>query len=364
MEAKKFDWRKLITLAIIIIIVPAVIVLGYVVFKAKSYNVISIVIAFLACVPFFVAYERKLPQIREMVILAVMIALSVVSRCLFAFIPAFKPITAMVIISGIFLGKEAGFLTGALSAVMSNMFFGQGAWTPFQMFVWGIIGFVAGIFGERINKWWCHIIFGTIAGVAFSLIMDIWTVLSFGDGFSLSRYVAALATSLPWMGGYIVSNVVFLLLLCNPIGNRLNRLKVKYNIFGYSKAKMRMGKSAYKLSQKQLKESQNDNIIIERKIKLDSINCPSQLSNDMSDCYLLSTMTSSDLACDCNRCNSDNNQLAKNVAATNASMCDNYIALTQSLNNRKLTNKQKKSLNIQLRQCNNCQADKYFYSLK
>lgn len=227
----KQNWKRLLAWSAILLVIPTMIALGVVLFEGKKYNLISVIIAIVACVPFFAAYEKGQSKLREMVIIAVMVALSVAGRCIFAFVPGFKPVTAVVIIAGIYLGKEAGFMTGALSAIISNLIFGQGPWTPFQMFIWGIIGFVCGVFGRRLNKWWWLVIVGAIAGALFSMVMDAWTVLSFNDGFNLKRYFVSVAASLPWMAIYMVSNIVFLLALTKPIGNRLDRLKQKYGIF-------------------------------------------------------------------------------------------------------------------------------------
>lgn len=101
-----------------------------------------------ACaIPFFLVFEKKKPQARELVPIAVMAALGVVGRTLFSLIPLpnFKPVSAIVIITAVAFGPETGFLTGALTGFLSNFIFGQGPWTPWQMFCWGMIGFVAGL---------------------------------------------------------------------------------------------------------------------------------------------------------------------------------------------------------------------------
>ena len=74
-----------------------------------------------------------------------MCAIAVAGRTAFFMLPQFKPVVAIVIISGVAFGGEAGFLVGAVTGLVSNMFFGQGPWTPWQMFVFGIIGFLAGV---------------------------------------------------------------------------------------------------------------------------------------------------------------------------------------------------------------------------
>ena len=199
----------------------------------RSYNLISIIIAFLACVPFYVTYEKREGSIRRMVLLAVMTAISVVGRVLFTVIPAFKPVSAIVTLSGIFMGQQSGFLVGSLSAIISNIFFGQGPWTPFQMLAWGLIGMFAGLPGMNriLRKRIPLAIYGVFAGIFYSLFLDIWSVFSLGGTWSWARYLIALSTSLPVTIVYAVSNVVFLMLTVKPIGEKLNRIQIKHGIF-------------------------------------------------------------------------------------------------------------------------------------
>ena len=141
-------------------------------------------------------------------------------------LPFFKPVTAFVIIAGVAFGGEAGFLTGSLSAVLSNFYFGQGPWTPFQMLAWGIIGLLAGVFAKGLKKSRLLLYgFGALSGVLFSLLVDVWTALWTGIS-----YVAALLSALPVTAVYAVSNVVFLLVLARPVGEMLERVKTKYGL--------------------------------------------------------------------------------------------------------------------------------------
>ena len=226
-------WRTIVTLAIYLIVIPAVIIIGVKLFADRKYNIISIVIAFLACVPFFIGFEKGKAGARELVVIATLTAISVLGRLIFAPIPGFKPVTAIVIITGIAYGMQAGFMTGALTAVVSNIFYGQGPWTPFQMFVWGFIGLLAGLISLRGRRphWLLLMLIGVIGGVLFSMLMDIWTVLNMDGTWNWSRYAAALVSSLSFMAIYAVSNVIFLLVLTRPFLEKLNRLKTKYGIF-------------------------------------------------------------------------------------------------------------------------------------
>ncbi len=224
--------RKLLTGILLFLVIPVVLYVGYFLLEEKQYNMISMCIVFIACIPFFVRFEKRKTDAKEMMIIAVMAALAVVGRAAFIWLPAFKPVTAITAITGFKLGPEAGFLTGALSAICSNILFGQGPWTPFQMFTWGTIGFIAGLLGRK--QWMMKkvplIIFGIFTGVLFSFMMDIWTTLSYENGFSLTRYLQASATALPYTFTYALSNIVFLLLLTKPIGDKIERIVTKYGL--------------------------------------------------------------------------------------------------------------------------------------
>ena len=224
--------RVMISLSIIFMVIPLVMYAGITMFGDRKYYFISIMIMILACVPFVLSFERRKPQPREILTIAVMSAISVAGRCLFVVTPGFKPVAAITAITGFSLGAEAGFLTGATSAFVSNMFFGQGPWTPFQMFTWGMIGFIAGLLGKTgvMHKKIPLILFGIFAGVFFSFGMDIWGSISMYGVFSWEAYVLALSSAIPFTIVYAISNIIFLLLLTKPISEKLERIKHKYGI--------------------------------------------------------------------------------------------------------------------------------------
>ena len=223
--------KKWISYCILVLCIPVVVVLGNTAFSGKKYAFFSLVVVLLACVPFFLSFERKRQSSTRLVLIAVMTALSVAGRLLFAPIASFKPVAAMVILTGMYFGGEAGFMTGAMTAVLSNFYFSQGAWTPFQMFSWGFIGLLSGILAEPLkrNRWLLYG-FGFLSGALFSLLMDVYTVFSMGNRFNLPLYFTKVASSAPVTIVYCVSNVIFLLLLAKPIGRRLQRIKDKYGI--------------------------------------------------------------------------------------------------------------------------------------
>ncbi len=188
---------------------------------------ISLIIAAAVLVLFVVYYERKPKGTRKMVLISIMTALSIAGR----FIPLFKPVTAITIITGVYLGGEAGFLVGAFSALLSNFYFGQGPWTIFQMLAWGLIGLLAGVLSAPLQKSKaCLFLYGVLSGIAFTMVMDIWTVLWYNSGFSPALYKLALATALPHTILYSISNFVFLFFMEKPFREKLSRIKIKYGV--------------------------------------------------------------------------------------------------------------------------------------
>ena len=189
----------------------------------------AMVLAMLAV--FYLRFEKRTSRSRRLVIIAVMTALSVVGRFIFAAVPAFKPITAITIIAAIWLGPECGFMVGSLSILISNFYFGQGPWTPFQMAAFGLLGAAAAFLAKPLKSSRLALsAYGAFAGLAYSCIMDIWTVLWYSDGFTWSLYWAAVVTAVPYIIGYAASNIIFLLLLGKPFGEKLERVILKYGI--------------------------------------------------------------------------------------------------------------------------------------
>ncbi|MBM7688118.1 ECF transporter S component [Enterococcus ureilyticus] len=208
-------------------------IIGLVLFQASQYQIISMLLVIAACLPIYYRYERKQINIKELVLIAILTALAVLGRFLFYMIPAVTPMTAIIIISGICLGAEVGFLVGSLSAITSNMLFGQGPWTPFQMFSWGLIGLVAGLpWMQTILKksYLFLVLYGIAAGFFFSFFMDLWTVFSIDRFFSWQRYLALLLSAAPYTISYCFSNAFFSCLLFRSIQTKLQRILIKYDI--------------------------------------------------------------------------------------------------------------------------------------
>ena len=205
-----------------LVLIPITVILGACIFSEKSYSFVSMTVAIFSCLLFYFAYERK-GKTRRLIIVSVMTAIAVIGRFIFAPIPAFKLVTAVVVLTAVYLGSSAGFLTGSFSALISNFYFGQGPWTPFQMLAWGIIGFLAGILRNKLKNRITLSLYGVFAGVLYSVILELWNVLWYSNSFDINLYLAFLLSSLPHTAIYAVSNVIFLMLMYKPIGSKLKR---------------------------------------------------------------------------------------------------------------------------------------------
>ncbi|MDR3544025.1 MAG: ECF transporter S component [Desulfosporosinus sp.] len=215
----------------LIILLPLLLVLST--FSGdKNYGLLSVVFVILAMVPFFLRFEKRRPEARELVVIAVMAALAALGRVAFAPIPNFKPTSAIIIITALAFGPEAGFLTGAIAAIASNIFFGQGPWTPWQMFCWGMIGFVAGILRNAgfLKGRLSVSIFGLLSGFAFGWVMNLWFIIGFINPITWQAIIATYLSSF-WLDfTNAVSTLIFLLVLAKPWLKKLDRIKVKFGL--------------------------------------------------------------------------------------------------------------------------------------
>ena len=141
--------KKWMGFGIIFLGIPLMVALGVFAFRDRQYDIISLVLAFLSCLPFYFSFEKKQTKTTELVIISALITIAVVGRLAFAALPGMSPVTAIAAIAGMYFGPAAGFLTGSLSAIVSNVLFGQGPWTPFQMLAWGMTGYLGGVLGKR-----------------------------------------------------------------------------------------------------------------------------------------------------------------------------------------------------------------------
>ena len=222
-----------------VVLACATIYVGLFALEQRQYVAVSLLMIVYAMIPFMVGFERRKPKAREIVIIAVLIAVAVVGRAAFFMLPNFKPIVAIVIISGVALGRESGFLIGAMAAFVSNFLFGQGPWTPWQMMAMAVIGYLAGLifhrYGDKI-KLIPMVIFGALATFfLYGAIVDLWTILFMSESITWKTVIAVYAGATYFNLIHAAATIVFLLLLAKPMIEKLERVKVKYGMTVYSK---------------------------------------------------------------------------------------------------------------------------------
>lgn len=149
-------------------------------------------------------------------------------------VPSFKPVMAVVIISAVCFGAESGFLVGAVSMLASNMLFGQGPWTPWQMFAMGIIGFLAGIL---FQKGWLKArkislcIYGFWAALfIYGGIMNPASLTMMSYALTKRNLLAIYMSGLPVDMVHGAATVLFLLIASKPMIEKLERIKTKYGL--------------------------------------------------------------------------------------------------------------------------------------
>ena len=171
----------------------------------------SALVAALILVYYYLRFEEKKSDAKLIAILGSLAALSVAGRCLFAAIPNVKPSTFIIIVTGYVFGPLSGFMVGATTALVSNIFFGQGPWTIWQMLAWGIAGLVAGLLGpkSRLEGRWTLAIYCAAWGFLFGWIMNVYFVLGFVHPVTASSFFAVYASSAWFDGMHAAGNFVF-----------------------------------------------------------------------------------------------------------------------------------------------------------
>ena len=235
---KRSGWTKrtLAALGIVLFVVPMTIWVGVYFLNDRKYYFISLMIILETLTPFCMAFERRRPQARELVIVSVLCAIAVAGRTAFFMLPQFKPVLALVIISGVCFGGETGFLTGAVVGFVSNFFFGQGPLTPWQMFAFGMAGFLAGTLFQkgllrRAKGPLCA--FGGLAALLFyGGIMNAASVIVYQPHPTAQMFAAAYLLGFPLDLIHAFATVFFLWFLSEPMIEKLERIKVKYGLIG------------------------------------------------------------------------------------------------------------------------------------
>lgn len=217
----------------VVFIMPLTVLAGIYCFDDKKYYFISLLLIIETMIPFAFSFEKRKPSAREIVVISVLCAIGVAGRIAFFMLPQFKPLSAIVIITGICFGAEAGFLTGAVSAFVSNFYFSQGPWTPWQMFAFAAVGFFGGMLfskGLLRKTRGALCVFGIIAvALIYGPIADL-SALSYVGTPTWKYILTTWAMGLPFNIIHGASTAFFLYTCAPAMIEKLERIKRKYAI--------------------------------------------------------------------------------------------------------------------------------------
>lgn len=201
------------------------------VLQGEYYYYVAVAIMVIGILAFLLQFEQSKPSVELLTMIAALCGIAIGSRILFFFLPQIKPMAAVVIIAGIAFGRECGFITGAISAFVSNFYFGQGSWTLFQMFALGVIGYLAGVFFQKKRNSILVAVYGFLSIVCiYGGIVDLNTIFYMMGDLSWKAVGTVYLTGLPFNVMYGVSTFVFLILLQPVILKRIDRICKKYRL--------------------------------------------------------------------------------------------------------------------------------------
>ncbi|MBQ6867518.1 MAG: ECF transporter S component [Clostridia bacterium] len=233
-DKRKLSKRTVTAAALILLMIPFTLFFGTEYLGGRKYYFTALLILFETMLPFFLIFEGRKPQARELVLIASLCAIAVAGRAIFFMLPNFKPVMALTIIAGVAFGGETGFLVGAVTMLVSNIMFSQGPWTPWQMFAMGIIGFLAGIL---FRKGWLRrtktalAIFGALCGVViYGGIMNPASALMVSRDLNAGVLMSYIVTGFPMDCVHGASTALFLWIAAEPFLEKLDRIKVKYGL--------------------------------------------------------------------------------------------------------------------------------------
>jgi len=220
------------TLIAFFLLIPVTLFLGGKL-PGRGYYITGTAIIIELMIPFFMAFEGRRPQARELVVIAVMCALAVAGRAAIP-IPNFKAIFAIIMLSGIAFGPEAGFMVGAISAFASDFFYGQGAYTPWQMMAYGAGGMLSGFCfakGRLPQKPLTMAAFGFFAVLLWvGPLLDSSHIFLVASVINWDSIIAAFFSGFPVNLSQGVCTLLVMLLLGRPLLDKLDRIKVKYGM--------------------------------------------------------------------------------------------------------------------------------------
>jgi Prenyltransferase and squalene oxidase repeat/Squalene-hopene cyclase C-terminal domain len=196
-----------------------------------SWELVSFLILGVVLLSGFAWYERSRPPSQVVALVAALAALAIAGRIAFAAFPNVKPTTDIVIFAGFALGAAPGFAVGALAALVSNFWFGQGPWTPWQMAGWGLCGVLgaglAALGGRNVGRLALAAVCGA-AGIVYGALLNFSLMATYGGELSLERFLALQSRAVPFDAAHAVGNVAFALVAGPAMIQMLVRFRERF----------------------------------------------------------------------------------------------------------------------------------------
>jgi energy-coupling factor transport system substrate-specific component len=193
---------------------------------------LSFILLLLVIAVIFARFEEASLSSKEVALIGILAAITAASRIPFAALPNIKPCTFLIIVTGLVFGALAGAMVGSMTAAVSNMFFGQGPWTAWEMVAWAMVGIIAGMVGKRIKEeiTVTHVIMlGVVLGLAYNTLMDFSSWITFYRA-DPNLFVPTFVAGIPFGILHIIGNVVFAAVLGKPVLTLYKRFKRRCHI--------------------------------------------------------------------------------------------------------------------------------------
>lgn len=225
--SRKWKWMYVLMMAVSLGLTSLCIRVFVQVFTGKGFYLVSLLLIAIGLLPFGILIRRQELGITDIVLVAVMSALTVLSRLAFFMTPGIKPMAAIIIIAGAGLGPETGILVGFIATFASNFLFGQGLFTPWQMYSFALIGLLSGLlfYRKKISRLRAAVFGGISVLALYGPIMDVATVYIAMENPDTQAILSSLSVGLPFNLLHAGSTVIFLLLMYEPMIKKLHRVK-------------------------------------------------------------------------------------------------------------------------------------------
>jgi len=195
-----------------------------------NWGVIATILVILTTVAFFFEFEAAAVSSKEIALVAMLGTISAVLRVPFAAIPNVQPCTYLIICTGYVFGPVAGFTVGAITALVSNFFLGQGPWTLYQMVAWGLAGVSAGYLSRFSMNTRLLVVFGILWGYLFGWITNIWFWTAFVYPLNLNTFILTQVNTIWFDTFHAIGNGIFLGILGMKTIAILQRFKRRFSV--------------------------------------------------------------------------------------------------------------------------------------